>query len=103
MKQLMYLLLLLPLVIIAQENEGYLLTMSEITVKQGQNDAFTAGVKAWKECYLENNGEDKWNMWRRMQGEGNVYIFSGTMTSWAEFDNDSGDEAGKNCRKTQKW
>lgn len=97
MKKFMYLLLLLPLVIIAQENESYLLTMSEITVKQGQNDAFIAGVKAWKDCYLENNGEDKWNMWRRMQGEGNVYIFSGTMTGWAEFD-DSGDEAGKNCR-----
>ena len=98
MRKLMYLLLLLPLVIVAQENDSYLLSMSEITVKQGQNEAFLQGVKAWKECYLENKGEDHWNMWHRMQGEGNVYVLTSTMANWAEFDNDNNDAASKDCR-----
>ncbi len=28
------------------------------------------GVKSWKKCYIDNEGKDKWNMWKRMQGEG---------------------------------
>lgn len=98
MKKLVYLLLLLPFIIIAQENDSYLLNMSEITVKQGHSAAFIQGVKAWKECYLENEGDDHWNMWSRMQGEGNVYVLSSTMANWAEFDDDGGDDASKECR-----
>ena len=36
-------------------------------------------------------------MWKRIQGEGNVYTVSGRMANWAEMDED-GDEAGKECR-----
>ena len=97
MKRLLYLLLLFPFIMIAQENDSFILSMSEITVKQGHNDAFIQGVKAWKECYLENEGENKWNFWRRMQGEGTVYILTGRMANWAEFD-EGGDDAGKECR-----
>ncbi|MCB0434161.1 MAG: hypothetical protein KDD18_14640, partial [Mangrovimonas sp.] len=63
MKKVLYLLLLCPLLIVAQENKDYLLSISEITVKQGHNEAFLQGVKSWKECYLENKGEDKWGVW----------------------------------------
>jgi len=35
-------------------------------------------------------------MWRRVQGEGNVYILSSTMANWAEMDET--DEAGRKCR-----
>lgn len=94
----MYLLLLLPFTILAQENDSYILSMSEITVKQGHNDAFVQGVKAWKECYTENEGENQWNVWHRMQGEGNVYVLTSAMANWAEFDDESADTAGKNCR-----
>ena len=97
MKKLMYLLLLFPIIILAQEDKGYILGLSEITVKEGHDAAFMEGVKAWKECYLENKGEDHWNMWRRMQGEGSVYLISARMSNWAEFDNDN-DPAGKECR-----
>lgn len=97
MRKLLYLMLLLPLIAVSQEKESFLLNMSEITVKNGHNAQFIAGVKAWKDCYLENEGEDKWNVWKRVQGEGNVYTMTSSMANWAEMDED-GDEAGKNCR-----
>ncbi|RED44956.1 hypothetical protein [Seonamhaeicola aphaedonensis] len=99
MKKLFFLLLLLPMLVVSQENESYLLNLSEITVKNGHNAQFLEGVKAWKECYLENNGEDKWNMWKRIQGEGTVYTLTSMMANWAEMDED-GDDASKECRMT---
>jgi len=97
MRKLLYLILLLPFVVVSQGNESILLTMSEITVKQGHDAQFLEGVKSWKECYLENEGTNKWNMWRRVQGEGSVYTLTGTMANWAEMD-EEGDAAGKECR-----
>ncbi|TXG39185.1 hypothetical protein [Seonamhaeicola maritimus] len=97
MRKLLFLMLLLPLLVVSQENESVLLNLSEITVKNGHNAQFIEGVKAWKECYLENNGEDKWNMWKRVQGEGTVYTMTSIMANWAEMD-EKGDAAGKECR-----
>lgn len=97
MKKLVLVVLLMPFLIVAQQNESILLNLSEITVKPGHHAQFIQGVKAWKECYLENNGEDKWNMWRRVQGVGSVYIMTSVMANWAEMD-EKGDEAGKECR-----
>jgi len=97
MRKLFYLLLLCPIVMLSQENESFLLNLSEITVKSGHNAQFLEGVKSWKECYLENEGKDKWNMWKRVQGKGNVYTLTSTMANWAEMDDDN-DAAGKECR-----
>jgi hypothetical protein len=81
----------------AQESEkGFILSMTEFTVKRGHDIQFREGVKAWKACYLENKGEWTWNMWHRMNGEGNVYILSSRMANWAEMDETNDD--GKNCR-----
>lgn len=82
----------------AQNNDSVLLTVSEITVKQGHNTQFMEGVKKWKECYLENDGKEGWNMWRRVQGEGTVYIMSGVMANWAEMDKT--DPVNKDCYAT---
>ena len=82
----------------AQETErGFILSMTEFTVKPGHNNQFREGVKAWKACYLENEGEWTWNMWSRVNGEGNVYVLTSAMGNWAEMD-DSTDEAGMKCR-----
>ncbi|MBT8260696.1 MAG: hypothetical protein KJN82_05235 [Bacteroidia bacterium] len=97
MRKLFYLLLLCPIMLLSQENESFLLNLSEITVKPGHEAQFTEGVMSYKKCYNENEGKDSWNMWRRMQGEGTVYTFTSTMTNWAEMD-DSNDPAGKECR-----
>ncbi len=81
--------------LIAQNNESEILTTTEITVKQGHHAQFIEGVKTWKSCYVENNGEDKWNMWHREQGAGNLYIMSGMIPNWAEMDKE--DQASNEC------
>jgi hypothetical protein len=97
MRKLLILILFLPLVAVSQSNQGTLITLSEITVKPGHEAQFLDGVKSWKECYVENEGTNKWNMWRRLQGEGSVYTLTTTMVNWAEMDKDD-DAAGKECR-----
>jgi hypothetical protein len=51
------------------EERGFILSTTELKIISGRNTRFQEGVKAWKKCYLENNGEWTWNMWRRVQGE----------------------------------
>jgi hypothetical protein len=80
-----------------EEDESFILSMTEFTIKPGHDFEFREGIKAWKECYLENGGEWSWRIWQRVQGEGNVYILASSMSNWAEMD-ESGDEAGKECR-----
>ncbi|WP_136479836.1 hypothetical protein [Cognatitamlana onchidii] len=97
MKKLVFLFLCLPLFAISQ-NESFLLTLSEVTVKPGHDAQFMEALKSYKTCYLKNEGEDKWNTWKRLQGEGNVYTFTGRMVNWAEMDEED-DPAGKACQK----
>jgi hypothetical protein len=75
---------------------GPILSITEFTIKPGQNFQFREGVKAWKACYLENEGTWDWNVWSRVQGEGNVYALTSNMMNWAEMDET--DEAGRSCR-----
>lgn len=80
----------------AQEVEkGFLLSMTEFTIKPGHDNQFKEGVKAYKACYIESKGDWTWNFWHRMNGEGNVYVLTSTMANWAEMDET--DENGKNC------
>jgi hypothetical protein len=81
----------------AQKAEkGFILSVTEFNIKPGHDVQFREGIKAWKACYIENKGEWTWNMWHRMNGEGNVYILTSRMANWAEMDDTSDD--GKNCR-----
>jgi len=81
----------------AQEDGSMILSMTEFVVKPGHNTQFIEGVKAWKECYVENEGDWTWNMWSRVQGEGNVYGLTSFMENWAQMD-DMSDEAGQACQ-----
>lgn len=81
----------------AQENASFTLSMTEFTIKPGHNNQFSEGVKAWKACYLENEGEWTWNMWSRVNGEGNVYVLTSAMGSWSEMD--ESDPAAMPCRE----
>ncbi len=81
----------------AQEtDQSQILSSSEFTIKAEHDAQFRAGVKDWINCYMENDGEWEWNMWRRVQGEGNVYILSSFMNNWAEMDEE--DAAGQECQ-----
>ncbi len=97
MKKLIYLIALVPFLLFSQSDESILLNMSKITVKMGHDAQFAEGVKMYKKCYKENDGDGNWNSWKRVQGKGNVYIFTDAMKNWAEMD-DSSDPAGKACR-----
>ncbi|NRA91716.1 MAG: hypothetical protein HRU26_03365 [Psychroserpens sp.] len=90
-------LLVFPLSSMAQEeNESFLLNVTEFTVKFGHDSNFTDGVKKWNKCYKDNNGSESWRVWHRLQGKGNVYVLASSMANWAEMD--EGDEAGKACQ-----
>lgn len=76
--------------------ESVLLGMTEFTIKPGHDTKFMEGVKAWKECYLKNEGTWNWDVWSRLQGEDNVYVLSFFSEDWDVFDEK--DEARHNCR-----
>ena len=78
--------------------EKFILAVTEFTVKNGHEKHFEDGIKAWKECYLENNGEWTWTIWQRSNGKGSVYALTSSMKNWAEMD-EATDEAGQKCRE----
>jgi len=88
--------LLLPTTSQAQEEENFLLNLTEFTVKFNHGTNFTDGVKKWNKCYKDNGGKDTWNVWHRLQGKGNVYTVASRMDNWAAMD--VSDPAGKACR-----
>jgi len=96
MKKLLFLVVLFPLLALSQSNESILLNMTEITVKQGHNEEFIQGMKAYRQCFTENGGTYESNLWRRVQGEGTVYVLTSTMAKWAEMDEGPSD-AGSKC------
>jgi hypothetical protein len=97
MRQLCIVMLLLPFMALAQTFEKGILTMTEITAKQGHSTQFKDGVKKWTECMKENGTTGNWNFWTRIQGEGSVYGITGMMDNWAEMDDESDDPAGAKC------
>ncbi len=96
MRKLFCLVVLLPLLALSQSNESVLMNMTEISVKHGHNEEFIQGMKAYKKCFEENGGTYSSNLWRRVQGEGNVYVLTNTMGKWAEMDEGQSD-AGSKC------
>ncbi|MCB0382163.1 MAG: hypothetical protein KDD05_02320 [Psychroserpens sp.] len=89
-------LFMLPSTTQAQEEESFILSLTEFTIKFGHDTNFTDGVKKWNKCYKENNGSNTWNVWNRIQGKGNVYVMSSRMNNWAEMDKQ--DPAAKACQ-----
>jgi hypothetical protein len=86
----------LPATTTAQEPAGHLLSIFEMHVKSGHNDQFQAGITAWKECYLAQQGDRGWNTWRRQHGQGNVYVVAFVLKDWAALDTPH--EASQKCQ-----
>lgn len=97
MKKLILLLLVIPFLGLAQEQDRRILHMWELTIKNNHGEKFQQGMKNWKDCYLQNEGVDSWNVWNRVQGMGNVVAVTLYMDKWAEMDTDD-DQAGQACR-----
>jgi hypothetical protein len=77
------------------DSERQILSLTEFTIKPGHSAIFVEGIKSWKECYLNNDGEWTWNVWNRVNGKGSVYLLTSYSSSWAEMDEE--DEAGVSC------
>lgn len=97
MRKLILILMIIPFFGFAQDNERRLLHMWELKIKNGMGQQFSEGMKAYKECYQENTGTDQWNVWNRMQGEGQTVVVTSYMDNWAEMDDESPDPAGEAC------
>ncbi len=98
MKKLSLLLLIVPFILMGQDDDSSKITnVTHITVKMGHEAQFAEGVEKYKKCYSENNGEGKWNFWRRVQGSNTVYAVTDNLENWAEMDDDN-DEASNKCR-----
>jgi hypothetical protein len=98
MKKLSILLLIVPFILMGQDdNSSVINNVTHIKVKMGHDAQFIEGVKMYKKCYAENGGEDTWNFWNRVQGPNSVYAVTDTMENWAEMDDDS-DDASNKCR-----
>jgi hypothetical protein len=89
--------LAVPFTAAAQEEAAnQMLSLLELQVKAGHDSDLRAGIAAWKECYVENEGDGSWNLWRRQQGQGTVYVAAFTMKNWGDLD--TPDEAARNCQ-----
>ena len=95
MRKLLLFVVLLPVMALSQSNESILLDMTELTVKFGHNEEFIQGMKAYRKCYNDNGGTYSSNLWRRVQGEGAVYVLTNTMENWAEMDEGRSDASSK--------
>jgi hypothetical protein len=100
MKKLLLILMLLPFIGIAQEEEQKIMSSTSYVVKEGHEWGFVEGAKMYIECYKSNGGEGEWNTWRRVQGEGVVYSVNSMMDKWAEMD--ERDPASRQCYSVYK-
>lgn len=66
------------------ESPGDLYTVYDLHVRLGHEPAFREGMTAWKNCYAENDGEETWTAYRRMQGKGIVYSVVFSNPTWKE-------------------
>lgn len=79
----------------AQEDDSYILQMTEVGIKLGHASQFRDAVMPYNECLVEQDSEETWSAWRNVDGEGTTYWFVSTMANWAEMD--APDEAGEAC------
>ncbi len=97
MKRIILILLLIPFLGLSQEQESRILHMYELKIKMNERQKFEAGMKKWKDCYLENNGTDAWNVWNRIQGASGTVAVTFFMDNWAEMDEEP-TSADKACQ-----
>ncbi|MEM1080447.1 MAG: hypothetical protein AAGH65_02585 [Pseudomonadota bacterium] len=71
------------------EQETMKLNMGSIKVKMGHGMEFREGIAAWKDCYLENDGDSQWSVFERQDGESGHYYVNFRMAKWGEMDEDS--------------
>jgi hypothetical protein len=84
---------------VADDENEYILDITQIEVKLGHHMQFREGVKAYMACYAQADGENTWSTWQSMDGKGIVYQVVSRMDGWADLD-DADDEARSSCAST---
>lgn len=79
----------------AQDEEDYILQITEVDVKLGHVAEFREAVKPYNECLVEADSDQSWGAWRNVGGEGITYHFVTDLANWAELDSPS--EANQAC------
>ena len=79
----------------AQDGEDYLLEITKVQVMPGHMSEFMAGVKAYRDCYAENDGKGAWSFWRQVDGDQLTVHAVSRMENWAELDET--DEVRNRC------
>lgn len=82
-------------VLAQDEDESYILEMTEVGVKLGHTAKFREAVKPFNACIAENDPEAEWSAWTNVGGDGTTYHFVSRRANWAEMD--SPDKAGETC------
>lgn len=82
-------------VLAQDEDESYILEMTEVGIKLGHTAKFRDAVKPYNACIAENDSDAEWSAWRNVGGEGTTYHFVSNMANWAEMDEPN--EAGETC------
>lgn len=82
-------------VLAQDDDESYILEMTEVGVKLGHTAKFREAVKPYNACVAENDADADWSAWRNVGGDGTTYHFVSTMANWAEMD--ASDEALESC------
>ena len=82
-------------VLAQDEDESYILEMTEVGIKLGHTAKFREAVKPYNACIAENDSDADWSAWRNVGGDGTTYWFVSTMANWAEMDEPN--QAGETC------
>jgi hypothetical protein len=80
---------------VAEEPRDHMLEISELEVKIGHESKFRSGVKAYQQCYEEQDGKGRWVAWRNVGGAGSRYLIVTSRSGWAELGDEN--EARKHC------
>lgn len=78
-----------------EEDESYILEMTEVGIKLGHASKFREAVKPYNACIAENDDDADWSAWRNVGGDGTTYHFVSSMANWAEMDEPN--PAGEAC------
>ena len=77
------------------EDESYILQITEVDIKLGHVSQFREALKPYHACLIENDDDASWSAWRNVGGDGTTYHFVSDMANWAEMD--ASDEAAEAC------
>ncbi|MDX1626868.1 MAG: hypothetical protein R3323_10165 [Wenzhouxiangellaceae bacterium] len=78
-----------------EDDEGYMLSIMDLTYQHGHGMKFRDALRAYKDCYAENDGENGWSAWSAVDGEPNRMYIVGRIDMWADLGED--DPARQAC------